>query len=222
MQRTLTNDGSYTLYNESIGEHYHSVKGAFAESRHVFIDAGLKLIAAQNNTIDILEVGLGTGLNALLTLQYAVEHSLRIHYTAIELFPVDLETIHLLNLPKAIHHQELGDEFFRLHEAKFDKELVVNDRFTFIKHKTDIRRYESIKKFDLVYYDAFSPASQPELWTKELFENIYAMMQDNAVWVTYCAKGQVKRDLKNAGFNMETLQGALDKREMIRGRKICY
>lgn len=216
----LTNDGSYTLYNAAIGEHYHSVKGAVAESQHVFINAGLKFIGAQNNAVHILEVGLGTGLNALLTLQYAFEYTLRVHYTAVELFPLDLATVISLNLPEAIHHPELEHDFIRLHQTKFDKEFVVNDRFAFIKHRIDIRKYENTQGFNLVYYDAFSPNVQPELWTKELLETIYSMMLDNAALVTYCAKGQVKRDLKNADFLVQTLQGALGKREMIRAVKM--
>lgn len=147
VQKVLTKDGSYTLFNKDFGEHYHSLQGAVAESNHVFIHAGLKFMAAKKPALNILEAGLGTGLNALLALQFSIENSLKVSYTSLELFPLDYKLIQSLQLPQAIQPPEIEKDFRRLHIANFDERFDLKNHFSFVKHKIDISEYQSETKF---------------------------------------------------------------------------
>ena len=219
MKPVLTQDGSFTLYHEKSGEHYHSIRGALTESNHVFIQAGLREVADEGRLIHIIEMGFGTGLNALLSLQFAQANRIKIHYTAIELYPLAPELITQLNIPNLANAPELSAAFEVMHQCDPDATVTITEFFTFIKCLRDIRQFHTDIPADVVYYDAFSPNVQPELWTIAVFENLYQMMRSEAVLVTYCAKGQVKRHLKSAGFSVTALPGAAGKREMIRAKK---
>lgn len=212
----ITNDGSPTLYVERFDEHYHSIHGSIQESLHVFIQAGLDYKAKQQPSIQIFEMGLGTGLNALLTLNYAQQHNVFIDYHAIELYPLTMESINKLAQFPNFNHPN----FLELHQIKSNKMLNIGENFRFTKYLQDINDYKPSQLFDLIYYDAFAPSAQDELWTVEMFQKMYDMLDDGGCLVTYCAKGIVKRTLKSVGFNIESLPGPIGKREMTRAIKL--
>ena len=205
----LTADGSKTLYSGRFGEHYHSTFGAANESGHVFIDAGY--LASSANPVSVLEAGFGTGLNAWLTLQQADKLQRHTRYEAIELYPIDEKTV-----------SELSDNgiFRRLHSAVWEQPVEITPCFVLHKRKSDLLQTAFNCKFDVVYFDAFSPAVQPEMWNSAIFANIYRAMNPGAILTTYCAKGEVRRTLQNTGFVVERLPGPTGKREMLRAKKI--
>ena len=217
----ITEDGSSSIYVEELNEHYHSIHGAIQESEHIFIKSGLlseKLSSL--NEISILEIGFGTGLNALLTYFYALEIQKRINYTAIELYPVNNEELQLLNYAEKLPYQGADTVFSLLHNAEWEKSQSISNHFTITKHKISALEMNLIENtFNLVYFDAFSPATQPELWTIALFDKIYKSMTSNSVFITYSTKGDVKRALKQVGFSIEKLKGPKGKREILQGGK---
>ncbi|MDA0194277.1 MAG: tRNA (5-methylaminomethyl-2-thiouridine)(34)-methyltransferase MnmD [Bacteroidetes bacterium] len=213
-----TEDGSHSLRNIALNETYHSIHGAIQESQHVFIQAGLQYLLRKNpKDINILEIGFGTGLNALLTTIY--QKTVPIHYTAFEPYPIEASVYDRLNYPS-----ELGANkklFLALHEANWNNQIEINQGFAL--HKIHARYQETILPsltFDLVYFDAFAPEKQPELWELPVLNKIYQAMKPDAVLVTYCAKGQFKRNLKSIGFNVESLPGPPGKFQMTRAIKI--
>lgn len=204
-----SSDGSLTLWVPELDEYYHSIHGALTESQHVFINAGLK--AMELKEVRVLEVGLGTALNARLTLEQ--KGSTQIHYTALEKFPLTSKEIDLLDLSLLEHQESI------LRCPPFLSTEVVPG-FHFELMTTDLRRFESEElSFDLIYFDAFAPGAQPELWTDEIFENMFKILAVGGCLVTYCAKGIVKRSMKAAGFEVERLPGPPRKREMTRAWK---
>lgn len=212
----ITSDGSDTLYLADIDETYHSTYGAIQESEHIFINAGLK--HCQKTDISILEVGFGTGLNAFLTCLTANENkNLKIHYTALEKFPVEPELAMHLNYQKMKGESNI---FSQLHSCEWRKAIKITENFSIEKIKTDFTEYTHRKTYDLIYFDAFSPEKQPEMWTKELFSRIAENCNSNAVMVTYCAKGTVRRALQSAGFRVEKLEGPPGKRQILRAIKL--
>ncbi len=215
MKLVKTADGSYTLFNLQIGEHYHSINGALSESMHVFIEAGFNRI--EKDKIKIFEVGFGTGLNAFLTLLEARKKQRFTVYHAIELYPVDRETYEKLALPP--EYSDFRDDFVALHRCSWDEEVQTDDFFRLKKIKADLTVYDFEESYDLVYFDAFSYDNQPEMWSQEVFDKIYRNMNKGGILVTYSAKGVVKRALRNAGFEVERLPGALGKRHMVRATK---
>jgi len=219
MKRELikTEDGSHTLYIKEMDEQYHSIHGAIQESNHVFIEAGLSIIDLEE--ITIFEAGFGTGLNAYLTWEYAKQHNKKIHFVTIELYPIENEIIPLLNyasLTKS-NNQEI---FNKLHLAKWDTTTQIDQYLTITKFKQDLTTFNHLHYYDLVYFDAFGPDKQPQLWTDEIFERIAAKTNKNGVLVTYSAKGVVRRSIIKSGFEVERIPGPPGKRQMMRGRKI--
>jgi tRNA U34 5-methylaminomethyl-2-thiouridine-forming methyltransferase MnmC len=213
-QIITTQDGSTTLKVEELQVTYHSVFGAVQESKHVFINAGLQYFIQHHKTeqsISIFEMGFGTGLNAWLSLNSANEFKKHISYTTLEPHPIDEVLYSKLNY--AENHQE---QFLQLHQCGFNEVIKLNEYFSFCKLNQTLQNFEPNEKFDLIYYDAFAPSAQPELWTLEIFTKIKAIMHTNSILVTYCAKGEVKRLLKSLGFMVENLTGPPGKREMIR------
>lgn len=211
----LTEDGSSSIYNETLAEGYHSRHGAILESRHVFIETGLKFVLQKKDSpISILEMGFGTGLNALLTVLESGLHP--VNYTSLELYPLSEEIVLELN-----YGQNLGNEalFSLLHAAEWEENQVITPLFTIEKRHISLLDFQTEKKFDLVYFDAFAPEIQPELWTEAVFQKLYDSMNEGGVLVTYCAKGIVRRAMKSAGFQVERLPGPPPKREMLRGVK---
>lgn len=210
-----TADGSSTLYIPQMDEHYHSVKGAETESQHVFIDMGMKEAARTTQALHILEVGFGTGLNAWLSLKEAQQSGKQIHYTTIELYPLSWDTVN------ALHYSD-APLFKMLHQSPWDVETGITPDFILHKIKADFTGYsfEGNIAFDVVYFDAFAPEKQPEMWKQEIFNMLYSLMSDTGILTTYCAKGVVRRMLQQSGFIVERLPGPPGgKREILRARK---
>ena len=229
MKRSLiiTKDGSHTVSIPEMNVSYHSLHGAIQESRHVFIEQGLDFFLNNNPTADIqvLEMGFGTGLNALLTLVEAGPN-LNIHYMAIELFPLTIEEANLLNYCEQIKRQDLLPSFEKMHQCEWERDIAINPFFTIHKQKHSLlaiknsnRAYKNFLSPDIIYFDAFAPAAQPELWTKEVFEMLYAILKNKGILVTYCSKGEVRRSMQAAGFVVEKIPGPPGKREIVRALK---
>jgi len=216
-----TADGSSSIYVEDLNEHYHSIHGAVQESEHVFIKSGFLSDNLKHlDRISILEIGFGTGLNALLTYFSAIEAQKYIHYTAVEPYPLLPNEIQLLNYGNTLSYPQTDAVFYRLHTAQWEKSVKIADHFSLCKHKISALNLPFLQNtFNLVYFDAFSPNAQPELWSSTLFEKIYNSMKQNGILVTYSTKGSVKRALKQVGFCIEKLPGPLGKREILRGKK---
>jgi len=212
----LTEDGSHTLFVPGIDECYHSTHGAIQESQYIFIEAGLK--QCQKEEVRILEIGFGTGLNAFLTLLEAERSEKCILYTSLELYPVEIEKALQLNYPEELA-PEKRQTFEKMHAAVWNMEVPITPFFKLNKIETDFTGFVFKDKFDVVYFDAFSPEKQPEMWSEALFATIYSHCNAGAVLTTYCAKGVVRRAMQAAGFVVERLPGPPGKREILRGRK---
>ncbi|MDQ3191525.1 MAG: tRNA (5-methylaminomethyl-2-thiouridine)(34)-methyltransferase MnmD [Bacteroidota bacterium] len=213
----ITKDGSHTVLHPYFHQHYHSLHGAIQESEHVFIAAGLKAIP--NKEISILEIGFGTALNGFLTAQYARKNSLKIQYTALEPFPLDLNIVHKLNYTQNLNKLQYQEEFLSMHSSKMDQWIEINENFKLMKMQQKIETVGLNGKFNMVYFDAFAPSAQPEMWVLEVFTKLFNLMLPGGILTSYCAKGEFKRTLKKAGFIVETLPGPPGKREMVRAIK---
>ncbi|MGZ5244148.1 MAG: tRNA (5-methylaminomethyl-2-thiouridine)(34)-methyltransferase MnmD, partial [Bacteroidia bacterium] len=217
-QLLQTADGSVTLYHAAVDETYHSKHGAIQESRHVFIKTGFDDYIAKNpsaQTINILEVGLGTGLNALLTYIESKKTGATINYVALEAYPPPTEITEKLNYPDLYTDKHTQSIFREIHICTWEKILSFSPNFNFRKNQITLQEFTTDILFDLVYFDAFAPQVQPELWTKEIFNKLYKQMRKNALLVTYCAKGEVRRNMQAAGFKVERLAGPPGKREIL-------
>jgi tRNA U34 5-methylaminomethyl-2-thiouridine-forming methyltransferase MnmC len=217
-QPIITKDGSHTISIPEMNVTYHSNHGAIQESMHVFIAAGLKHISANlpGSAIHIFEMGFGTGLNALLSFIEAERNQLKIHYTTVELFPLHEEEINALNYCEQLRRSDLEPVFHQLHQCEWEKDVVITPFFTLYKKKIDLINLSINPPINLVYYDAFAPAAQPELWTKEVFEKLITMLVPDGILVTYCSKADVRRAMQAAGFSIEKIPGPRGKREMVR------
>jgi tRNA U34 5-methylaminomethyl-2-thiouridine-forming methyltransferase MnmC len=210
-----TADGSYTLYNTALDETYHSRKGALRESRHVFIKEGMDFMPADKE-LRILEVGFGTGLNAILALENAVLTGRKVYYQTLEPYPLSTALVKEVNYSKLID-ASLSDLYFRLHELDWGKVEEFVPEFTFLKLEQKLADFTAESgSVNLVFYDAFAPQKQPDMWEAELFGKLFTICEPGAVLVSYCASGQFKRNLLAAGFAVEKIQGPPGKKEMIR------
>lgn len=272
----ITEDGSHTLYVPELNEHYHSTHGALQESTHIFIKDGLlhRLRAhvsdrpdqphSQRNgeeqqyyseqsqqptpSITLLEIGFGTGLNALLTLLEAEKRGINLFYHTLERYPISVEAAQHLNYPAMLKNLEnkmavenppqnnqndLSDgrlvnntiekQFLQLHTAPWEQATTINPNFTLLKQEIDFSRpatFIPVKKIDLIYFDAFAPKKQPEMWTQKIFDHLYRISNRGAMLTTYCAQGVVRRSLQTAGFQVERLPGPPGKREILRATKL--
>lgn len=216
MERVVeqTDDGSATLFVPQLNEHYHSIKGAQTESQHIYIEAGLR--ANTQQLAAILEVGFGTGLNALLTLHEAESWNRTIHYTTVEPHPLSWEIVQQLNYTN-------NPLFEAMHRAPWEERVEINPRFTLYKKKTEIQKAILLMgeaTYDVIYFDAFAPDKQPDMWTQELFDQLYVLLKPHGILTTYCAKGEVRRKLQLAGFTVERIPGPPGgKREVLRALK---
>ena len=215
----VTGDGSTTLFSRQTGDHYHSLKGAETESSYVFIKQGLDFVRKYFETVRILEVGMGTGLNLLLTAERK-QHNREevIEYTALEPFPIEQSLVKKLKY-SVLERNEILEIFNVIHESPWDMNIDLSSNFALEKKKCFLMDYKPDKAFNLVYYDAFGPSYQPEMWTAETMLKLHGMMEERGVLVTYCAQGEFRRNLKAAGFEVEKLPGPPGKREMVRAIK---
>lgn len=222
MKRTVitTSDGSKTIQIEDWDEQYHSIHGAIQESQHVFIKTGLHHFLNRNNPKDltILEIGFGTGLNAFLTALVSDKQDIQIHYEGVEAYPVLTEELSQLNYASQIapNKQTLFDA---LHEVSWGELHPITSFFSLKKRQQFFSDISDKNSFDLIYFDAFGPRVQPELWTVSIFKSMFNALKNKGVLVTYSAKGSVRRTLQTAGFVVERLEGPPGKREMLRATK---
>ena len=181
MEIEKTADGSYTLFVPELDEHYHSVKGALTESEHIFINMGLKHSSAPSPRI--LEIGFGTGLNAFLTSLEAKKNNRSIFYTTIEKYPLDMETIKLLDYPELIAPDE-SELFYSIHNAGWNSPQTISGNFTIEKIEGDFTEYRFRNGYDIIYFDAFAPEKQPEMWSQTLFNILYEVLNDSGILTT--------------------------------------
>lgn len=213
----LTADGSPTLYVPELDETYHSMHGSVQEARHVFIENGLRFVATESKQVNILEVGFGTGLNALLTAQYATENAIRVNYVGLEAYPVEEAIWKEINYHTDAEARSL---YTKIMAPPFGETISIELNFSLFKEAKLIQDWVANETFDLIYYDAFGPRAQAEMWELPIFEKLYSLLNVGGALVTYCAQGQFKRHLKSLGMRVENLPGPPGKREMTRGTKI--
>lgn len=213
----LTSDGSSTLFSPAFDQHYHSVHGAIQESLHVFIQAGLAPLLPAPGGLRIWEMGFGTGLNALLTCLHAGDTP--VTYTAIEAFPLVPPLLDSLNYAQVITDPRAAGAFAQLHAAPWEVETALRPGFTLLKRATTLEAYQPEGTFDLLFFDAFAPNAQPELWTEAIMARLFSWLDPGGIFITYSAKSSVRRGLLQAGFAVEKLPGPPGKREMLRARK---
>lgn len=209
----ITEDGSHTLFVPELDESYHSVYGAIQESQHVFLKHGFQTI--RKSRIRILETGFGTGLNVLLTLAEAARRRTVIYYHTVDKYPVEANEYKIFNYEQFIEGIP-GGTLIRMHEAQWNKEIRFAPHFSFYKELSDFRDMNPQGPFDLVYYDAFDPQKQPDLWTEDIFCRISRLLNPGGILVSYTSKGSVRRALESCGFHVEKIPGPPGKREMIR------
>jgi len=213
----LTADGSPTLYVPELDETYHSMHGSVQEARHVFIENGLRFVATESKQVNILEVGFGTGLNALLTAQYATENAIRVNYVGLEAYPVEEAIWKEINYHTDAEARSL---YTKIMAHPFGETISIDLNYSLSKEAKLIQDWVANETFDLIYYDAFGPRAQAEMWELPIFEKLYSLLNVGGALVTYCAQGQFKRHLKSLGMRVESLPGPPGKREMTRGTKI--
>jgi tRNA U34 5-methylaminomethyl-2-thiouridine-forming methyltransferase MnmC len=218
MQRKLivTGDGSHSFELAKEGLTYHSRNGAVAESSHIFIRHGFESVSGQE-PLHIFEMGFGTGLNAFLTLLEAARLQRRVHYTSIDTVSIPWSEVAQLNYPALLGHP---DYWNTIHQSTWDEPVQIHEFFTLEKKCCDLRRFVPQHRYHLIYFDAFAPAAQPELWTTEIFTSMAAMLCEGGLLLTYSSKGSVRRMMEAAGLAVEKLPGPAGKREIVRAAKI--
>jgi len=213
----ITQDRSHSINIVGTNITYHSKYGAIQESKHIYIEAALKQLLNKKTCINIFEMGFGTGLNALLTL--AEDSRQKIYYETVEAFPLEKQIFEKLNYCEQIQKPGLQLNFLKLHNCEWQKEIFINPLFDFKKINTSFQNYIFKKKFDIIFYDAFAPTAQPELWATETFIKLFDALSQNGLLVTYCSKGDAQRAMQAAGFIVQKLPGPLYKREILRAVK---
>lgn len=209
----ITQDGSDSLHSKLFNENYHSVFGAVQESNHIFIDAVLKPVSKNSNEVKIFEVGFGTGLNALLTYNFSLKNRLKIEYHSVEAYPISLEVAKSLNYPGILNIDK--PIFLKMHLAN-DNETKISENFTLKVFHSKLQETELPEEYyDCIYFDAFSPETQPELWKQSCFDKLYKALKPEGLLSTYSSKGVVKRALRAAGFKVKRLPGPPGKREFL-------
>lgn len=218
----VTGDGSTSLRIPEWDEQYHSKHGAIREAEYVFILQGLEYYIStfgNKEPLNILEIGFGTGLNALLTIKYAIDNNLSIDYKGLEAYPVSPDFISKLNYTEKISGQEIEAIFEKLHDIPWKEKNRINPNFSLTKEEKFFQDFSEENSFDIVYFDAFGARVQPELWEPPILEKMHAALRPNGVFVTYSAKGSVRRALKALDFDVDKIPGPPGKREMLRAVK---
>ncbi|MEY3678594.1 MAG: tRNA 5-methylaminomethyl-2-thiouridine biosynthesis bifunctional protein MnmC [Bacteroidota bacterium] len=216
----VTGDGSRTLFNASIGEHYHSKHGAFNESRHVFLESGLCFFLGNQSvrSVSILEVGFGTGLNFLLSGDYCTREQIQLNYTGIEAHPLNPDVISQTGYQDYVR-PETWERFLSIYPHALKSSSSLNDSCNLFIDDSRLSDFITGDKFDIVYFDAFAAIHQPEMWTTEALERVCKHLKPGGVFVTYAITGNLKRSMKSLGFSIEKAPGAPGKREMLRAIK---
>jgi len=215
----VTSDGSSSIHIPEWDEQYHSKHGAIQEAYHVFIKSGLEYLQQKN--ISILEIGLGTGLNCFITFLEAQKHNLIINYHGVEAFPITQTEKKQLNFVTALNATEAKHIFDAIHDSIWEKPIALSDNFTLTKQHLKFQNIAENDSYNLIYFDAFSPRVQPELWTENIFQLMYNTLKQKGILVTYSAKGSVRRAMESVGFKVERLPGPPGKREMLRAIKLA-
>lgn len=221
LELVITSDGSATLFNAAVGENYHSKHGAVQESQHVFVKSGLQYFVEhfQKEELNILEVGFGTGLNFLFSAEFANNSNIRINYTGIEKHPVPLNLLEKTEYGKYLNDQNSWIKFLEIYEQSFKSEIAYSDKLKLQNYCNDLMDFNVKKRFDIIYFDAFAAVHQPEMWSKESIAHTCSFLKDKGIFVTYSVTGELKRNLKALGFEIQRPQGAAGKREMMRAIK---
>ncbi|MEP7195371.1 MAG: tRNA (5-methylaminomethyl-2-thiouridine)(34)-methyltransferase MnmD [Saprospiraceae bacterium] len=218
-EHIITSDGSSTLRSIQFQSSYHSIHGALTESKHVFIQHGLDFLSNKKEATRVFEFGFGTGLNTWLTISNAEKNEKHIYYEAIEMYPLPDSEWKLLNYPEIHSFNGSVDFFEKIHNSKWNQSVAINGYFELKKIHINWLEYHTTNKFDIVFFDAFAPEVQEDLWTIESLTKLYNLLDINGILVSYCAKGIFRRNLKEVGFKVEKLQGPPGKREMTRAHK---
>ena len=215
-QIIVTNDNSHTILIPELDETYHSRHGAIQEAEHVFIKNGLENLS-ELKFVKVFEMGFGTGLNALLTLEWATRHNLMIEYTALEKYPLNESLLLKINYKSMCSSDK---NYAKIHQASWNKKEQIAPQFRLYKIEADIQEFKAApEEFDLIYFDAFGPKTQPKLWSLSIMQKMYDCLKENGNLITYCAQGQFKRNLKEVGFTVKALPGPPGKREITRAVK---
>lgn len=217
-----TKDGSKTIHIPEWNEQYHSTHGAIQEAKHVYIKHGLVFFCAlegyvKQSKVSILEIGFGTGLNAFLTAIKAEELNLNCSYFGVEGFPVSKEELEAVNYAEVLKNKEL---FTKIHSSKWEEASNISKNFKLTKQQKQFSEIADKNKFDVIYFDAFGPRVQPELWTESVFKSMYKSMRKGGVVVTYCAQGHARRAMISVGFTVTREEGPPGKRHMLRAVKL--
>ena len=217
LQLITTADGSKTIYNGQVGEHYHSIHGALQESRHVFLESGLSYFLEQNNqdAVSILEAGFGTGLNFLLSATYCSQNKISLRYTGIEAFPLPVDLIRQCAYQQFVN-EEIWDAFISNYDQSFRQEIFTDPFIQLEIIQQELSGFNSHQLFDILYFDAFAVSKQPEMWTLQSLGHICHFLRPGGIFVTYAMNGNLKRNMQALGFHLEKIPGAAGKREMLR------
>ncbi len=210
----ITDDGSTSIKIPELNENYHSTHGAIQESKHIYINNGIKYIGKKN--INIFELGYGTGLNAILSFLESEKSNIKIDYTSIEKYPLTSDEIKKINYFEKLN---INNNFYNLFTENWDTKIKITDNFCLHKIEGDFTEYNFNKNYDLIFFDAFAPDIQPKLWNKQIFDKISKNLNNNGIIVTYSVKGDVKRILKSLNFKIELPDGPPGKRNMLRAIK---
>lgn len=214
----ITDDGSTTIRVPDWNENYHSTHGAIQESKHVFIKNGLNLFRHQDS-ISILEIGFGTGLNAFITFLETLNKE-KVNYVGVEAYPISTDEMAQMNYVselKALPYQEV---FSAMHSCNWEHIQMITQNFLLTKRKQFFQEIEDQNSYDLIYFDAFGFTLQPELWSEAIFKKMYDALLPNGTLVTYASRTSIRNAMKSVGFLVEKLPGAPGKREMLRATKI--
>jgi tRNA U34 5-methylaminomethyl-2-thiouridine-forming methyltransferase MnmC len=224
MSLFLTEDGSHSIYSEQFGVAYHSTHGAIQETQHIFIEAALCHFIQLNqdkniDEIKILDIGFGTGLNVFMTFLESQNRQYNIDLTTIEAYPLSISTAETLNYAQLLNVPQYEHIFKQLHSLSWEEKHAIMEKFTYQKHLLDFKEIAYTNTFDIVFYDAFSPETQPDLWDEMMMGRIFNALKSGGIMTTYCAKGSFKRALKSVGFQVEGIPGPRGKREITRATK---
>jgi len=220
-QIITTKDNSKTLLIPEMNETYHSTNGALTEANHIFINNGINQLKNSTQTINIFEMGFGTGLNAILTYRFAQRHQLNINYITVEKYPISNNELEVLDYQTSLNlNSDEINALQKMHQSK-NESVRISNHFKFELIIDDLENIKlQLNTFDIIYFDAFAPSNQPNLWNKTILKKMYQYLKPNGFLITYCAQGQFKRDLKATGFEVKNLPGPPGKREITKAIKI--